>query len=150
MENDLNDKIKEIGSMFGISEMPENIGEIVSSFLSSKTAASEAPASQETQCGQPCDLESEQVSAEQEQSQANIGHTNSSGSSSDLFEDIDMAKVLRLLNKYKEAKKNKTKDKKIQLLYAVEPFLNDKRKDKVNNCVKFLTFADLAKEFKDI
>ena len=83
-------------------------------------------------------------------SSPDIGHTNKKTSSSDFLEDIDIAKVLKLLNKYKEAKKNKEKDKKIQLLYAVEPFLNEKRKDKVNNCVKFLTFADLAKEFKDI
>lgn len=32
MDNELNDKIKEIGSMFGISDIPDNIGEIVSSF----------------------------------------------------------------------------------------------------------------------
>ena len=44
----------------------------------------------------------------------------------------------------------KENDKKIKLLYAVEPFLNEKRRDKVNHCVKFLTFAELAKDLKDI
>ena len=52
------------------------------------------------------------------------------------------------MNKYKEVKNHKNKDKKIQLLYAIEPFLNDKRKDKVSNCVKLLTFADVAKDLK--
>lgn len=37
MDNELNDKIKEIGSMFGISDIPDNIGEIVSSFLTSSS-----------------------------------------------------------------------------------------------------------------
>lgn len=136
MDNDLNDKIKEIGNMFGISEMPDNIGELVSSFLTSSAEKQEqeAEAKEEVPCNED----------------VHIGHTNSGKNSSDFLEDIDMAKVLKLLNKYREAKKKKEKDKKIQLLYAVEPFLNEKRKDKVNNCVKFLTFADLAKEFKDI
>ena len=37
MDNELNDKIKEIGSMFGISDIPDNIGEIVSAFLTSSS-----------------------------------------------------------------------------------------------------------------
>ena len=144
MDNDFNDKIKEIGNMFGISEMPDNIGDIVSSLL---TSSSESTAEK----SEPEEQTSANAKTEQScMSSPDIGHTNKKTSSSDFLEDIDIAKVLKLLNKYKEAKKNKEKDKKIQLLYAVEPFLNEKRKDKVNNCVKFLTFADLAKEFKDI
>lgn len=143
MDNDFNDKIKEIGNMFGISEMPDNIGDIVSSLLTSSEPSAEKPESDKQTS----------ANAETEQSctsSPHIGHTNKKSNSFDFLEDIDIAKVLKLLNKYKEAKKNKEKDKKIQLLYAVEPFLNDKRKDKVDNCVKFLTFADLAKEFKEI
>ena len=141
MDNDFNDKIKEIGNMFGISEMPDNIGDIVSSLLTSSSESSAEKSEPEEQTS---------ANAKSCMSSPDIGHTNKKTSSSDFLEDIDIAKVLKLLNKYKEAKKNKEKDKKIQLLYAVEPFLNEKRKDKVNNCVKFLTFADLAKEFKDI
>ena len=144
MDNDFNDKIKEIGNMFGISEMPDNIGDIVSSLLTSSSESSAEKSEPEEQTSANAKTEQSCMSS------PDIGHTNKKTSSSDFLEDIDIAKVLKLLNKYKEAKKNKEKDKKIQLLYAVEPFLNDKRKDKVNNCVKFLTFADLAKEFKDI
>ncbi|MBS5842353.1 MAG: hypothetical protein KIC77_02550 [Clostridiales bacterium] len=144
MDNDFNDKIKEIGNMFGISEMPDNIGDIVSSLLTSSSESSAEKSEPEEQTSANAKTEQSCMSS------PDIGHTNKKTSSSDFLEDIDIAKVLKLLNKYKEAKKNKEKDKKIQLLYAVEPFLNEKRKDKVNNCVKFLTFADLAKEFKDI
>ena len=144
MDNDFNDKIKEIGNMFGISEMPDNIGDIVSSLLTSSSESSAEKSEPEEQTSANAKTEQSCMSS------PDIGHTNKKTSSSDFLEDIDIAKVLKLLNKYKEAKKNKEKDKKIQLLYAVAPFLNEKRKDKVNNCVKFLTFADLAKEFKDI
>lgn len=130
--------------MFGISEMPDNIGDIVSSLLTSSSESSAEKSEPEEQTSANAKTEQSCMSS------PDIGHTNKKTSSSDFLEDIDIAKVLKLLNKYKEAKKNKEKDKKIQLLYAVEPFLNEKRKDKVNNCVKFLTFADLAKEFKDI
>ena len=44
-----------------------------------------------------------------------------------------MTKILKILKRYKEAKKNKENDKKIKLLYAVEPFLNEKRRDKVKS-----------------
>jgi hypothetical protein len=124
--------------------MPDNIGDIVSSLLTSSSESSAEKSEPEEQTSANAKTEQSCMSS------PDIGHTNKKTSSSDFLEDIDIAKVLKLLNKYKEAKKNKEKDKKIQLLYAVEPFLNEKRKDKVNNCVKFLTFADLAKEFKDI
>ena len=51
------------------------------------------------------------------------------------------------MNKLKKAQNNND-DKKIKLLYAIEPFLNGKRKDKVSNCVKFLTFANIAKDLR--
>ena len=41
MNEDLNEKIKEIGSLFGIEEMPDNIGNIVESFLSNKESKDE-------------------------------------------------------------------------------------------------------------
>ena len=147
MEEDLNNKIKEIGGMLGISEMPDNIGDIVSSLLSNSSDASSGSSATDA-----CNSDTKQEETAIPEDIRNIGNTNSSSAahSADLFGDIDMAKVLKLLNKYQEAQKNKGKDKKIQLLYAVEPFLNEKRKDKVSNCVKFLTFAEIAKNLKDI
>lgn len=139
MDNELNDKIKEIGSMFGISDIPDNIGEIVSSFLTSSSEKTQDAAASEEACSGE--------NMEKPQSECSeIGHTNQGG----FPEDIDMTKIFKILKRYKEAKKNKENDKKIKLLYAVEPFLNEKRRDKVNHCVKFLTFAELAKDLKDI
>ncbi|MBR5786104.1 MAG: cobaltochelatase subunit CobN [Clostridia bacterium] len=115
MNEDLNEKIKEIGSMFGIEEIPENIGDIVGMFLDNK---------------------------ENEHKENNTEKQNN------MPMEFDLEKCVQIMNKYKEINSNKKNDKKIQLLYAIEPFLNGKRKDKVNNCVKFLTFASIAKDLK--
>lgn len=141
--SELNDKIKEIGSLFGITELPDNIGDIVSSFLSSSSESDDQKCSDDSEKH----IESTQKVYEEKN---NIGSTNLPSIPGDHFEDIDMTKVLSLLQKYREVKRSSSNDKKIRLLYAVEPFLNDKRKDKVSSCVKFLTFAQIAKEFRGI
>lgn len=121
MNEDLNEKIREIGSLFGIEEMPDNIGNIVESFLSnSKDIDEEA------------DIITEKVS-ENKSAENNF--------------DFDIGKYVQIMNSLKKATNN-TDDKKIKLLYAIEPFLNGKRKEKIGNCVKFLTFANIAKDLR--
>lgn len=120
MNEDLNEKIKEIGSLFGIEEMPDNIGNIVESFLSNKASKDET-----------------EIINENESKNETI--------SNDF--DFDIGKYVQIMNKLKKAQNNND-DKKIKLLYAIEPFLNGKRKDKVSNCVKFLTFANIAKDLR--
>ena len=124
MSDSLNEKIKEIGSMFGIDEIPDNIGDIVQSFIGSDNS---------------------EITESKEINKDNLIEQNNENTSG--F-DFDINKCVQIMNKYKEVKNHKNKDKKIQLLYAIEPFLNDKRKDKVSNCVKLLTFADVAKDLK--
>ena len=115
MNEGINEKIKEIGNMFGIEEIPDNIGDIVGMFLENKE---------------------------------NESNENNNEKQNNIPMDFDLEKCVQIMNKYKEVNSNKNNDKKIQLLYAIEPFLNEKRKDKVNNCVKFLTFASIAKDLK--
>lgn len=126
MDNELNDKIKEIGSLFGINEMPDNIGDIVQTFLSHNSEASETD---------------EHIQAPE--------HNNESEQNKS-SEDFDAAKFVEIVNKCKKAQLNKKNDKKIQLLHAIEPFLHGKRKEKISSCMKFLTFADIAKDMKMI
>ena len=106
MNDTLNEKIKEIGSMFGINEFPENLGEIVESFISNDKSDN----------NKEYDIKNE------------------------------IKKYVQIMNRLKEKNFNSKNNKKIQLLNAIEPFLNNKRKDKVSNCIKFITFADLAKD----
>ena len=141
--SELNDKIKEIGSLFGITELPDNIGDIVSSFLGGSSEGNDQKGSEDSEKH----IESMQKNCDEN---SNIGNTNLPSIPGDRFEDIDMTKVLSLLQKYREAKRSSNNDKKIRLLYAIEPFLNERRKDKVGSCVKFLTFAQIAKEFRGI
>ncbi|MBE7057480.1 MAG: hypothetical protein E7387_00045 [Ruminococcaceae bacterium] len=119
MNEDLNEKIKEIGSLFGIEEMPDNIGNIVESFISGNSG---------TESNHPEEPEI-------------LNETTENGL------DFDIGKYVQIMNKLKKAQNNND-DKKIKLLYAIEPFLNGKRKDKVSSCVKFLTFANIAKDLK--
>jgi len=121
MNEDLNEKIREIGSLFGIDEMPDNIGNIVESFLSNSKNSNE-----ETE------IITEKVS-ENKSTENNF--------------DFDIGKYVQIMNSLKKATNN-SDDNKIKLLYAIEPFLNGKRKEKIGNCVKFLTFANIAKDLR--
>lgn len=111
MDNELNDKIKEIGSMFGISDIPDNIGEIVSSFLTSSSGKAQEAASEQS-CAENNTAENLQSGASE------IGHTNQGGYS----EDIDMTKILKILKRYKEAKKIKKTIKKSSFFTRSNPF----------------------------
>lgn len=119
MDGELNNKIKEIGSMFGIENIPDNIGDIVSAFLNKDDIVS--------------DDENQNVD---------------NNTQKDITKKVEDENFINLFKKLSSSNLNKKNDKKIQLLYAIQPFLNDKRKEKINNCVKFLIFADIAKDMK--
>lgn len=118
MNDTLNEKIKEIGSMFGINEFPENLGEIVESFISNDNSVNNN------------EFDTNEIEIK------NNTNTNNN----------ETEKYVQIMNRLKEKNYNSKNNKKIQLLNAIEPFLNNKRKDKVSNCIKFITFADLAKD----
>lgn len=131
MDAEFNDKIKEIGSMFGIENIPDNIGDIVNSFLSDKKTNENTNEVENIKYEQNMN---EDDASENSNNLCNIGS---------LFENENIVKIMSKIGE----KNNKNKqDKKIKLLYAIEPFLNGKRKEKINNCVKFLAFADIAKD----
>lgn len=124
MDAELNNKIKEIGSLFGINELPDNMDEIVSSVLSNI-------GSDKTQLDK---INCEQI--------VNNGENNilSELTSS----EFDMTKIISLLNKYQKSKQMAKDDEKIKLLYALKPFLNEKRQNKIKNCVTLLTIAKMV------
>ena len=55
-----------------------------------------------------------------------------------------MTKIISLLNKYQKSKQMAKDDEKIKLLYALKPFLNEKRQNKIKNCVTLLTIAKMV------
>ena len=71
-------------------------------------------------------------------------NVNTSNDQNDLPGDIDISKIIELLNKYRQSTMLAKNDDKIKLLYALSPFLNDKRKSKIKNCVTMLTLAKMV------
>lgn len=121
MDAELNNKIKEIGSLFGINELPDNMDEIVNSVL--------------TNLGNN-DSQLDKINCEQ--------NVNNNNNQNDIPGDIDVNKIIGLLNKYRQSTMLAKNDDKIKLLYALKPFLNDKRKSKLKNCVTMLTLAKMV------
>ena len=121
MDAELNNKIKEIGSLFGLNELPDNMDEIVNSVLNNLGNNSS---------------QLDKINCEQ--------NVNTSNDQNDLPGDIDISKIIELLNKYRQSTMLAKNDDKIKLLYALSPFLNDKRKSKIKNCVTMLTLAKMV------
>lgn len=121
MDAELNNKIKEIGSLFGLNELPDNMDEIVNSVLNNLGNNNS---------------QLDKINCEQ--------NVNTSNDQNDLPGDIDISKIIELLNKYRQSTMLAKNDDKIKLLYALRPFLNDKRKSKLKNCVTMLTLAKMV------
>lgn len=121
MDAELNNKIKEIGSLFGLNELPDNMDEIVNSVLNNIGNNNS---------------QLDKINCEQ--------NVNGNDNQNDLPGDIDITKILELLNKYRQSSMLAKNDDKIKLLYALRPFLNDKRKSKLKNCVTMLTLAKMV------
>ena len=66
----------------------------------------------------------------------------------DLGIDID-ADTIRLITTLKKSLDRNKSDDKARLLKALTPFLNEKKQQKVNNALKLITFAEIAKN-KDL
>lgn len=134
MNEELNSKIKEIGSIFGIENIPDNIGDIVGNLLSEKSNDENIVTLENENCEQNMNI-----------------NNNTENEENKKISNIDISNLIGNINIEKLFNKINNKDnsnKKIQLLYAIEPFINGKRKEKINNCVKFLTFAEIAKDLK--
>ena len=71
-------------------------------------------------------------------------NTNNNTTTENDFPDIDISQIISLINKYQKIKTENKSDKKIQLLRAIKPFLSEKRKNKVKNCITILTIAKMV------
>lgn len=118
MDKETEDKLKQLGSMLGITEIPDNIGDVLGSFLSSKNDNTQEESPQE---------EKNDIDAE-------------------LGIDADTIKLITTLKKSIDRNKS---DDKARLLKALAPFLNEQKQQKVNNALKLMTFAEIAKN-KDL
>lgn len=151
MDAELNNKIKEIGSLFGINELPDNIGDIIGSFIGNSNNESQLD---KTICEQNMNYTENDDSIKNYNKtnnllaafsgQNNKNNCNTSDNNESDFPDIDISKIISLITKYQKSREAAKNDNKIKLLYALKPFLNDKRKNKISNCVTLLTIAKMV------
>lgn len=118
MDKETEDKLKQLGSMFGITDIPDNLGEVLESFLSGRND------------------DANEDSQKEEKKETGLGI--------DIDED-----TIRLITTLKKSLDRNKSDDKARLLRALTPFLNEKKKQKVNNAIKLMTFAEIAKN-KDL
>lgn len=123
MDNELAGKIKEIGGLLGIENVPDNIGELLGSFLGDN-GSDEKDSEIKTEAGRalPCNSEKEQDDS--------LG--------------IDPVMLMKIMSGVKQAQEKGVNDDKVRLLKALKPFLSDTRRKKVDNCVNILIFKELA------
>lgn len=136
MDAEFENKLKEIGGMLGITEIPENIGDLVSTFLGSGEETTEAvpDAPGSTAAGELVKTNHEEARDEED-----------AGESA-----IDPAMLLEIVGKLGTAQKNSKNDKKIKLLRALRPFLGKERQAKVDQCVRLMMLSEFAPYLKKL
>lgn len=126
MDGELENKIKEIGSVLGIDNMPDNIGDIISAFLSSdgEGAADDSGGN----------ISENSASTES----ANAGLGNILGNGMD---------IMRIITGVQAAQHQNENDFKIVFLKNLKPLLGNKKQSKVDKCVKFLCFVKVVEMY---
>ena len=132
MDENMQDKITEIGKMFGIEGIPDNAGALLSAFLDSGSSA-------ESESGAQDDGVIE-VSSEAEPDGGEKNGNTGSG--------LDLGEILSLMETYRTITGEIKNDDKARLLQSLKPFLSSTRQEKVGNCMKFLAVARFL-EHKD-
>ena len=75
-----------------------------------------------------------------------VGNTEAHGRPGDLFSGIDPALITKLLPLLGELNQTGS-DERLQLLYALRPFLKPERQDKVERAVKAARLIHIGKKF---
>jgi hypothetical protein len=117
LSDDLNKKIKQITDILGQENLPENVQSLLN--LLSGEASKEEPAIKPTEKAIP----------KEEKTGRNDGDENN-----DLIRKA--RKVMDMLGN--------NNDPKINLLLAMKPFLNNKRQQKISNCIKILHMSRIT------
>lgn len=126
MDAELENKIKEIGSAFGIEEMPDNLGDILSAFLGS---------------GENSGEDNSETSDSDEKSEM---QSMSDGLGGLFGNGMD---VMRIIASVQAAQRQNENDYKIIFLKNLKPLLGTEKQNKVDKCVKLLYFAKIVEAY---
>ena len=159
MDAGLENKLKEIGGMFGITEIPDNIGDLLSSFLGSE---SESAANAGELPGNGSVRELPEPPAAEQKETASLPNGLSTAAFSQVRHEeetdgeepgglgIDPAALIEIMGKLGSVQKNSRNDKKVKLLRALRPFLGKERQEKVDQCVRLMMLSELAPYLKNL
>lgn len=122
MSDDMNNKIQQIAELLGQEKMPDNVKSLLSLLagsLEKKEEEAAAPA-----------VEEEQLQVKEEKPvRSETG--------------LDPETVNRV--KKLAGSLGSGNDPRINLLYAIKPFMNSKRQKKIGNCIQLLQMSSVAK-----
>lgn len=122
MSDDMNKKIKQITDLLGQEKLPDNLMGLLS-LLASSGGKEEAP----PKAPEPPVMKEER----QERSE--------------LEDNMEMfRKVKKVMDKL-----GNPNDPRINLLFAIKPFLNNRRQKKLSNCINILRMSSLARFVED-
>ncbi len=123
MSEDMDKKIQQIAELFGQEKMPDNVKGLLSLLAGSLGNKGESAAPPPEAEGQP---------REEEPAAAAADNTDNN-------EDV-LRKAKSIANSL-----NGSNDPRINLLYAIRPFMNSNRQKKISNCIQLLQMSSLAR-----
>lgn len=172
MSNDLGKKVQQIAQMLNQEEIPDNVKELVA-LLTSSLSKKEPPSdSSRDKAGEGdsshqeygirdedmIDRDSLSEVSEGDSSHQKYGGENSFAQkasqdtlSSDTSSDLESAINPETINSALKAmdRIKSTNDPRINLLHAIEPFMNARRQQKIGNCIQLLQLSGLSRLLND-
>lgn len=145
MEAELEKKLKEIGGMLGITEIPDGIGDLVSSFLGAGDGDAETTEAAEAEPDSGGSRPAVGLFSPEREDSREGEETGGKGTDR---EGINPAALLEIMGKLGTPQKKSGSDKKIGLLRALRPFLGRERQAKVDQCVRLMMLSELAPYLK--
>ncbi len=142
MDSELEDKIKQIGSMFGFDNIPDNIGDIIESVAGNLGSGD---ASRPAAADNPSGEEPESYSEWGERQPNPPQRPGPEEDEGNLFGDLKPEDMMMLIHKFKSVSDAGKNDSRVKLLRALKPFLNEKKQAKIGSCIRLMSLAQLAK-----
>lgn len=117
MDGDMNDIFQKINSILSDKEASDNLKNILDNFSSSDSSAKPTSGTTES-----CE------------------NSTSSQNTNSVFPDLDINTILKLKT-IMDSINNPEKDERSNLLLSLKPYLQDSKKEKIDQYVKFLSIA---------
>ena len=142
MSDDLGKKIQQIAEMLGQDSVPDNVKELVA--LLANSMASKDGASDKTE---PSGGTTPSTGTFPSGTVSQAGTATASGKTSEKPAINDLLNNPELMNTARKAlsRINSGNDPRINLLHAIEPFMNNKRQKKIGTCIQLLQVAGFSR-----